>query len=672
MWTLVAVGALTAVAGFLYLAFHPSARLDSADKAASVMFGSAGFLVATVSLYLALRPVQVDPETGLVRAQEALARQVARQWERESAARGLTRPDPLPVRWAITSRPVTARQATTGRTTRRRPGPPTRGDVTTLAATWRRMPAGQLVVLGAPGSGKTSSAALLVRDLLTDRHAGEPVPVLVPLAGWTPAEHLDTWLARRLATDYPVLTDTAAYAPRAPGRLVERRLVLPVLDGLDELPTELHSSALAAINATFADRPWVLTCRSTEYAAAVTAVGAPLARAAVIELSPLTATELADYLPAAQLDGPARWAPVLAALRASPAGPLAAVLSTPLNAYLARTAYAVPGSDPTALLSPAEPAELEAHLLASYLPALYPAVPPPTAPGDRPTPAYAASQAARWFRYLARHLDQRGTRNLAWWDLITALPSRTLATLVGLTVGLACLLLFALSDTPTLGPRMGAVLAVIVYLDVSLTVARPHHLALRLKSFTPVLATAVAAGVACGAAASQIPGMGRGSALSLGLGLAIGLGVRWGKPAPTSALIDPTESMRMERGLLLTSALVGGAVGAVLYGLLGGLPALQRAVGPLGPGGRLLAGFAIGVMLGTTVALMARIGRLWVGFVVARGWLTVRRRLPWRLMPFLHDAHRRGVLRQVGAQYQFRHARLQQYLAGTDGTTGPT
>jgi hypothetical protein len=27
------------------------------------------------------------------------------------------------------------------------------------------------------------------------------------------------------------------------------------------------------------------------------------------------------------------------------------------------------------------------------------------------------------------------------------------------------------------------------------------------------------------------------------------------------------------------------------------------------------------------------------------------------------DAYRRGVLRQVGAEYQFRHARLQDYLS---------
>ncbi len=37
--------------------------------------------------------------------------------------------------------------------------------------------------------------------------------------------------------------------------------------------------------------------------------------------------------------------------------------------------------------------------------------------------------------------------------------------------------------------------------------------------------------------------------------------------------------------------------------------------------------------------------------------------MPWRLMTFLDDAHRRGVLRQSGAYYEFRHVRLLAHLA---------
>ncbi|WP_185845790.1 hypothetical protein [Kibdelosporangium aridum] len=35
----------------------------------------------------------------------------------------------------------------------------------------------------------------------------------------------------------------------------------------------------------------------------------------------------------------------------------------------------------------------------------------------------------------------------------------------------------------------------------------------------------------------------------------------------------------------------------------------------------------------------------------------------WGLLNFVEDAHRRGVLRSVGMEYQFRHERLQTYLS---------
>jgi hypothetical protein len=41
--------------------------------------------------------------------------------------------------------------------------------------------------------------------------------------------------------------------------------------------------------------------------------------------------------------------------------------------------------------------------------------------------------------------------------------------------------------------------------------------------------------------------------------------------------------------------------------------------------------------------------------------LTVR--LPWKLTGFLQDAYDRGILRQAGAVYEFRHHTLQTYLS---------
>jgi len=50
--------------------------------------------------------------------------------------------------------------------------------------------------------------------------------------------------------------------------------------------------------------------------------------------------------------------------------------------------------------------------------------------------------------------------------------------------------------------------------------------------------------------------------------------------------------------------------------------------------------------------------------------LAMRWHTPLRLVKFLDDAHKRNVLRTVGPVYQFRHARLQDRLAGASHGSG--
>jgi hypothetical protein len=79
-------------------------------------------------------------------------------------------------------------------------------------------------------------------------------------------------------------------------------------------------------------------------------------------------------------------------------------------------------------------------------------------------------------------------------------------------------------------------------------------------------------------------------------------------------------------------------------------------------------GFALGLPTGIGTGLAVAIGvstlTAWGRWVVlVRLWLPLSGRLPWRVNAFLDDARARGVLRQAGAVYQFRHARLRDRLA---------
>ena len=72
-----------------------------------------------------------------------------------------------------------------------------------------------------------------------------------------------------LAETYPALR-AAGFGSGVAAALITQRRILPVLDGLDELPARVRPDALAALNAaTTADDPLILTCRTAEYEAAI-------------------------------------------------------------------------------------------------------------------------------------------------------------------------------------------------------------------------------------------------------------------------------------------------------------------------------------------------------------------------------------------------------------------
>ena len=140
--------------------------------------------------------------------------------------------------------------------------------------------------------------------------------------------------------------------------------------------------ALAKINDEFSTgERYVITCRTEPYRQSVRPPGRTSITprgAAGIELRPLLAADVANYL-RGQDSGATeekRWEPVIASLRT--AIPLAAVLETPLMVRLVRVIYnprsgdhvgTVP--DPTRLCGFSQGKDIEDHLLNALIPAAY-------------------------------------------------------------------------------------------------------------------------------------------------------------------------------------------------------------------------------------------------------------------------------------------------------------
>jgi hypothetical protein len=115
--------------------------------------------------------------------------------------------------------------------------------------------------------------------------------------------------------------------------------------------------------------------------------------------------------------------------------------------------------------------------------------------------------------------------------------------------------------------------------------------------------------------------------------------------------------------LAVFTALFGPAYGAVSALIIGTADWLEAWLLGQFVGG-LTADLVSGVLIGAITGLLFGLRKApWGVFTVTRCWLAMRGRLPWDLMGFLADAHQRGVLRQIGVAYQFRHVQVQEYLA---------
>lgn len=693
--------------------------LDTAGQVAGLITAVVAFPPLAWGLWVWSRHwTRMDLES----ARQKLAELVQRQWEDEEAHRGLGDPHPMPVRWQPSEREgISAHPDVIGA-----PSTGTSDQIAILVERFRASQRLRLVILGGAGTGKTTLAVQLVRKLLDPRQAGEPVPVLLTLTEWSPAEigaqELRDWLEKQLIETYPALWKLGRETLR---ELVKPRGILPVLDGLDELPAATRVRVFSALQRAIErdEQQLILTSRTDHYLQTVLRKG-PLTAAAVIEPAPLTPAQAASYLRHAwHPPGPQRQ-PILDALEAvEPPTALAEAVSTPLGLWLLRVAHNNRQTNTSVLLDTISRADAEAlrgHLFDQLIPGLINAR--ELTPDDRhpfqPRRRYEAEDVRRWMESLAfyvswmppgshllTHLltspvpDGSGepAREFRWTHLArTVLPKHVLpktyalisiplGVILGAVAGIAAnhwlnnpayIVLFGLAGGAVSGyrgyQRGNEAYGGVLFGDRLLT-ADPRSLRHLLRLGLWLLGGGAAAAVWGSAVYGwsqlpipdvKIPGLPVRLTFHLSadtlfwtlvlltgccLGWAI---VLWADGPLESDQHTPFTSWRIDRdaGLL---RLTGVAVCGVACGGVLGAAEERLDVTVLG------AVFFGG--LGLARGLVPE-NDSWLAHRITFRYLAVRGDFPKKLMNFLDDAHRIGLLRAFGPVYQFRHAEFQDHL----------
>jgi NACHT domain len=603
---------------------------------------------------------QHAPEDTARELARQLAPQVLGDWTAEMPGRGLEPGRRMGLRWQLVegSNPsadmavTLAGQGTLDQLT----------DCIGRDADRGRLP--RVVVTGDIGGGKTAVCVLLIVEL-AERH--NRLPVLFQLATWDPGTSLHGWMARQMPEIFPAIGRTK-YDLRVAAILVSR-YVLPILDGLDEVREP--AAALQAIDTELSGRPFILTCRTAEFAQAN--AGSVLHQALIVELQPLRPDEvrgiLLKYEPAS-VHGPL--APLVAVLEGQPTGPVAESLTTPFMVSLARDAGASVPDLLSAATGPDATDRIKRHLLGTFVRKAY-------ANDEHISPA----EARHYLRFLARHTDAAG--RLAWWRLHLAVPRVLFLSVAVCVAGAACsglaALFFALFNRPQLGFWIGLGAGIVGAFIVELVPqddprrARPRFRSVRVpmpyelaRTLGFGLTGAAALAVIVSFLYTSVRYIVIGSVVS---GLTFAVARYVSQPNDPLKVVTPRSLLRADRTAVLYAWLVGAVPGALTGAYLGfsfraGHRPVYDSLGLLrypSPVLALLGALGGCVLSGAGLGLMAMGSSSWGRFIWTRLWLAGRGSTPLELISFLQCAYQRGVLRQVNGYYEFRHRVLQRYLA---------
>ena len=558
----------------------------------------------------------------------------------------------------------------------------------------------RLVILGPAGAGKT----LMLLDLIAQSGellgADGPLLIRVNIAQWRKNQSFLDFYTHQVSAERGIPADVVS------ALLADRRIV-PLLDGLDELDAEGPEKpergleAIRRLNAATPEEypinaPIILTCRTSYFQRLEQfqlhdkepIIG--LAGAGLLQLETLNADQIAKFLDRnLRAEAKARWKKVLRALNTLQQPPVVNVLGLPWRLILAFAAYQN-GGFPDRLL--AEDGNVaEAELLPQFL-RMAVQKKSPDVPGGSPLPRLKRqwleavegdpARVARWLKAIAQYLEKDraaggGAGVLLIYEIYKMVNPRRLRLVYGIcaliVIAIAGLVTFvtALSG-PHPFPRIIAIAVAAVFL-----VSAAYVVALRPPStpagFTLIQAVQTPQGVLdllisllCALAASAfalgtqntllyrvVGGLCCGFMAGLFFGFvhskrlrARGVGLQYSE--------TPTDPLR---GGLVESSIIGAVVGAIYaFVLLANGAGLVKSI-LFG----MLTFLAFAPILGLPMFSIA-----WTRYKLGLLILFFERRLPWRINAFMAWSYNAGLMRTAGLTYQFRHLRMQAWLAEMD------
>jgi MFS family permease len=521
-----------------------------------------------------------------------------------------------------------------------------------------------LLLLGAPGSGKTTMLLELTRQLIerARKDETEPLPVVFNLASWKEKQVLADWLAEQLNIVYYVPKKTA------PSWVNENKMSL-LLDGLDEVKQDRRARCVDAINQFRKEHgltSLIVCCRIEEYVVVQT----KLSLAGAITLQPLTSEQVNDYFDKFG----ERLASVKQLLKKDKS--LQELAETPLMLSIMALAYKDTKADE--LIGSKNIEEQRKYIFNSYIQRMF----------ERSTRTvnapFSKQQTLHYLSWLARKMIQHNIITYQieamqpdWLEDISGGP--LYRSVVVLSFRLSFGLIAGLNVGLSVGPIAGLIAALSVGLISGLMVGEVGgsiseiNMETRLKWSLKKGRRGLIGGLIFGLIFGPFFGLSLGlsSRPIFGLSSRLIFGLIFGLIAGLSAGLSgeqieettrPGQRLKQMRTNAFFAFMSSGLIFGLFFGLLawpiGGL-SIQLII--RGLIGGLFIGLFIGLIVGLLYGFVALIQHYTLRFVLVRYEL-----IPKRLIPFLDYAVDLIFLRRVGGSYIFVHRLLMAHFAEMD------